>query len=204
MARRRRTNGPGGGRPTPRSGGRLLSVIIWLATVILVLALMTFVSRSLARPAGDSHPAAAASKEQPIDGIQCNAGEQTAYHIHTHLTIYDRGHTITIPANTGIPYGDCLYWLHTHDTSGIIHIEAPAAFRPRLGEFFDIWGQPLSRRAAGPARVRAGQRMRVYVNSGRYGGDPRLIGLADHRSITIEIGPPFLPPVLYDFVANGY
>ena len=46
--------------------------------------------------------------------------------------------------------GGCLYWIHTHDASGIIHIEAPDINPPQggpytLGMLFDIWGQPLDR-----------------------------------------------------------
>jgi len=40
---------------------------------------------------------------------------------------------------------DCLYWLHTHVADGIIHIETPGERSFTLGEFFDIWNQPLVR-----------------------------------------------------------
>jgi hypothetical protein len=44
--------------------------------------------------------------------------------------------------------GAGFFWLHTHDTSRVIHIESPAVRRYTLGEFFDLWGQPL-----GPEQV---------------------------------------------------
>ncbi len=39
-----------------------------------------------------------------------------------------------------------LHVLHTHDGSGIIHVELPfaPASAPTLGQFFQIWGEPLS------------------------------------------------------------
>ncbi len=33
----------------------------------------------------------------PVDGIYCDALEQTAYHIHAHLTIYINGKQVAIP-----------------------------------------------------------------------------------------------------------
>jgi hypothetical protein len=30
--------------------------------------------------------------------------------------------------------------LHTHDTSGIIHVESPTVRSFTLGEFVDLWG----------------------------------------------------------------
>jgi hypothetical protein len=38
-----------------------------------------------------------------------------------------------------------MYWIHTHDSTGWIHVEAPRKIRATLGQFFDVWGQPLSR-----------------------------------------------------------
>src|SRR5437868_3603602 len=75
-----------------------------------------------------------------IDGLSCDPTEQVNYHVHAHLTIANRGSLSYPPANVGIHLLDhlCLYWLHTHDNSGIIHIEAPHPIRPTLGNFFDI------------------------------------------------------------------
>src|SRR5579859_425038 len=82
-----------------------------------------------------------------IDGISCDFAEASTYHVHAHLSIVVDGKEVAgPPANTGIHFEHlCLYWLHTHDSSGIIHIEAPHRISPTLGNFFDIWGQPLSR-----------------------------------------------------------
>jgi hypothetical protein len=128
-----------------------------------------------------------------IDGIPCVASEQLTYHVHAHLTIVDSGKRYTPPGNIGISLLHlCLYWLHTHDDSGIIHIEAPNQIAPTLGNFFDIWGQPLSRRQVWHFTVNRGHSMRVFVGHQLITGDPRSIKLFFHTIVTVEIGPPFV------------
>lgn len=81
--------------------------------------------------------------------------EGTAQHYHTLLVIDVNGVQQMVPWYIGIepqntsqshecPSGQ-LHVLHTHDGSGIIHNELPAAIKatPTLGDFFQIWGQPL-------------------------------------------------------------
>ena len=88
---------------------------------------------------------------QTIDGIACGAQEYATLHVHTHLAIYFNGKQMQVPEFIGFApnlAGGCLYWIHTHDASGIIHIEAPDIAPPQggpytLGMLFDIWGQPL-------------------------------------------------------------
>ena len=54
------------------------------------------------------------------------------------------------PVAEQTPYGpfygaqQCYYWLHTHASDGVIHIESPSARVYTLGNFFDEWNQPLS------------------------------------------------------------
>jgi hypothetical protein len=135
---------------------------------------------------------------QPVANIQCETGEQLATHYHSHVDILYKNQPVSIPANTGIPPGSsCLYWLHTHDTTGIIHIEAPRGQGSRqftLGDFFKIWGQPLSRTRVATIPVGSGTQLRVWVNGIPYTGDPSKIVLKNHEQIVIEIGPPYTEP----------
>jgi hypothetical protein len=72
-----------------------------------------------------------------------------AIHFHPHITITINGQQQVIPANTGIPLDASgnpvgFYSIHTHDTSGTIHVESPTAGRTFfLHDFFDIWGMPF-------------------------------------------------------------
>jgi len=39
--------------------------------------------------------------------------------------------------------GKCFYWLRSHTADGIIHVESPSQRVYTLGNYFDIWNQPL-------------------------------------------------------------
>jgi hypothetical protein len=131
---------------------------------------------------------------QTIDGIRCDQSEGAVFHIHQHLTILDRGKSVDVPSDVGRPLlGACLYWLHTHTADGIIHVESPVLRTFTLGNFFDIWGQPLSATAVGPVRFKKGS-IRVFLDGNRYSGDPRAIELALHADIVLEAGPPYVTP----------
>jgi hypothetical protein len=143
---------------------------------------------------------------QTVDGIACGTQEYATLHVHTHLAIFYNGKQIQVPQYIGFapnPAGGCLYWLHTHDASGIIHVESPQLSPPQggpftLGMFFDIWGQPL-----GPSNV-AGMAGPVvaYVNGSKYEGDLRAIELHSRQQVVLEIGTPAVPPPNYVFPAG--
>lgn len=138
---------------------------------------------------------------RPVDGIQCGAMEYSTLHVHSHLAIFDNGKQMQVPQFVGFApslAGGCLYWIHTHDPSGIIHIEAPDINPPQggpytLGMFFDIWGQPLS---ADDVAGLTGP-VTAFVNGMKYDGDPRTIPLAAHQQIVLEVGTPVVPPPNY-------
>ncbi len=176
---------------------------------VVVVALLLFAGHTLASGVVNSRATSGlvpTPKEAPgkvIDGVVgCNPGMEygTVYHVHMHLAMYDAGKPVTLPALIGFNDNhDCLYWLHTHDTTGIIHLEAPHHLVPTLGNFFDVWGQPLSATRMATYSVKPGQRMEVFLNMKPYHGNPRDIKLLAHATITIEIGPPFVKPQPYNF-----
>jgi hypothetical protein len=132
---------------------------------------------------------------EPVSGISCDAMEGQRLHTHQHLVILDRGKEVPIPPNVGQPLvRRCIYWVHTHTPDGIIHIEAPLDRTFTLGDFFDVWGEPLTRTTAAGAHAPKGRRLKVWVNDKPYTGDPRAIALTPHADIVIEAGPPFPKP----------
>jgi len=132
-------------------------------------------------------------KGETIDGIPCRVMDET-YHIHTHLSIVLNGQLLQIPNALGqVPAttttAGCFYQIHNHDASGRLHIESPVPVNYTLGNFFHIWGQPLSTTNVGGI---TGQPIVFYITDNgtttRYDGDPNAIGLTSHRLITIQIG----------------
>jgi hypothetical protein len=89
-------------------------------------------------------------------------------------------------------------WLHTHAADGVIHIESPVQRTYTLGEFFDIWGQPLNRRHVGPARGT----VTVLFNGRVFTGNPRRIPLLAHSQIELEVGRPLVAPEEITFPAG--
>ncbi len=125
--------------------------------------------------------------------------EELSYHVHAHLNIFIEGKQVNLPAQIGIPNGECVYWLHTHDLSGVIHIEAPEKRTFQLGTLFDIWGQPLSAIQVASYTTDSIHTFTFYVNGQEYTGDPRQIPLEAHTNIDIELGPPYPTPQPYQY-----
>jgi hypothetical protein len=152
-----------------------------------------------------------------VDDISCRSSMAATdtYHVHVHLDVFVNGHQERVPAGTGIvppraveqtPNGsfvdagssDCLYWLHTHADDGIIHVEAAAKQNFVLGQFFDIWGQPLGPDQVGPARGP----VVAFENGHRFAGNPRNIPLDSQAVIQLDVGNPVVPfkPMTFNVV----
>lgn len=141
----------------------------------------------------------------PVDGMTCrrNMAATDPYHVHVHVSIFVNGQQERLPAGAGIvpprasvqvPGGtfvdagssDCLYWLHVHADDGIIHVEAPQQENFVLGQFFDIWGQPLGPDQVGPARGP----VVAFDNGKQFTGNPRDIPLTSQSVIQLDVGTP--------------
>jgi hypothetical protein len=181
-------------------------IVVAAAVVVFIVVGRHPKSTNAGAPQIDTNPALLASTAaqaggQPVDGIEAGSKEQLLFHIHAHLAIYVNGQQKLVPYGIGIvpPYrlqstdsgpfvagGSNFYWLHTHDETGIIHIESPQQRTFTLGNLFDIWHQPLSPTQVGPA---TGQVV-ALVNNHPVGGDPRAIPLAAHDVIQLNVDTP--------------
>jgi hypothetical protein len=144
-----------------------------------------------------------------VNGITCGPTEQLVYHIHARLSVFKSGQSYVLPAGVGIPGskavdtnqgpiasgGSCIYWLHTHTTDGVIHIESPSKAIYTLGDFFDIWRQPLSGTRVGTLHGP----ITAFVNGKPWKKSPRDIKLLPHENIQLEIGQPAPPIVVTDW-----
>jgi hypothetical protein len=132
--------------------------------------------------------------------------EGTVIHIHQHLDIYVDGHPVTVPAGVGIDPAAGYAPLHTHDPSGIIHVESPTVRTYTLGELFAVWGVRFTPNCLGGSCAGGGRRMRVYVNGRPYQGDPTGLVLAPHQELVVAFGTaaqlPSPVPSSYPFPAG--
>jgi hypothetical protein len=208
---------PDNGRRGRPGGGSWRRLLLLGAAALLAAALGAgLLSRSGSSSSASAGPTTAgvaplaplddATSGRSIDGITAGTEEQLAFHIHAHLAVYVNGRPRAIPYGVGVlaplqlqqtpdgPFvvgGAGFYWLHTHDTSGVIHIESPIQRRYTLGEFFDVWGQPLGPNQVGPVRGP----VTILVDGAVRGGDPRDIPLDAHSMIQLDVGTvvPFRP-----------
>lgn len=145
---------------------------------------------------------AGGAQGNPVDTIPCGTGAD-AEHYHSHVSLIVNGKQVALPLGVGIQHavvegdslaiaGTCFYWLHSHDRTGIIHVEPSVTGHTfTLGEYFDVWGQPLT---SGNVAGNQGT-VTVYIDGARYFGDPRAIVLSAHQQITVEVGARVAPPV---------
>ncbi len=70
--------------------------------------------------------------------------EKLAMHIHAKLKILVDGVEVKVPANIGILPDGRMRVIHTHDETGVIHIESPKPAEFTLGDFLKIWGKNLT------------------------------------------------------------
>jgi hypothetical protein len=111
------------------------------------------------------------------------------FHIHALLRIYVDGILSPVPANVGIDRARGIYpSLHTHDKTGIIHMESTLPHRFLLGDFFAVWGVKLGPDRVGGLTGLGGDKLHFYAN-GRPLRDPAAHQLRDGDAIVIGYGP---------------
>ena len=135
-----------------------------------------------------------------ISGVECNRSEQLNHHIHSHLDIFVNGVQQEIPSDIGILSSpSCLYWLHTHSSDGLLHVEAPETREFTVGQFLDIWQQTHNSTALFDS-VANMPPATAYIDGERFEGDYRSAPLESLKQIVLVYGtPPENIPADYDF-----
>lgn len=95
--------------------------------------------------------------------LACTSDMATQFHIHPSLKIEVNGADVTIPADIGIRTS-CMNALHTHDMTGLIHIESPEKRDFTLADFFAVWQQPFSQSQVLGNKIDASHHITVTVN----------------------------------------
>ncbi len=182
---------------------------------------------------GDPGALAAGGGQGPtgntVDNIPCEITMPTQYHVHAFVGLFVNGKQIALPDAIGIVnphgeftdsdgwmnqeiYGNCFYHIHTHDSSGLVHIEDQnTAGVPITGtifnlqNFLDIWGisvTPMSfgtfpgpvtvytsgQFARGPCSGAPGSCEVGSTNYSVYTGSYSNLSLYSHEVIWFEVG----------------
>ncbi len=158
---------------------------------------------------------------QTVDGMPCASTMPNTYHVHAFVGIIINGRHYALPDGIGMKnpggdityagfnnwteYASCYYYMHTHDASGVVHIESPQSVPPTTSiytvkNFFDVWGQPISSTQIGPftgtvrayvAQVPLHTSQITHAMYTTYTGNPATIPLKSHTTVWLQIGPMY-------------
>jgi len=135
-------------------------------------------------------PASAPGLAERLNVLALPPVGDESYHIHAMLRIYVDGQPVPVPADIGLdPATGVVSPLHTHDGSGIVHMEAARPYPFTLGEFFDVWGVRLTASALGGYTNAGGKTVQVYAN-GKPVADPVGYVMHSHDRIVVGFGTP--------------
>ncbi|MFD7298225.1 hypothetical protein ACFV9W_33485 [Streptomyces sp. NPDC059897] len=149
-----------------------------LSGVALAAVAVTVLTGAAPAPASDDWAAPAPRDvEARVEaaGLKMLDSEKLTMHIHPHLTVYAGGRQVTVPADIGIDRSGGkprFSPLHTHDTSGTVHVESAQWKDFTLGQFLTEWG------------VRP--ECRAEVDGAPVAGDPARIVFQDRQEITLR------------------
>jgi hypothetical protein len=148
----------------------------------------TAVGRDTAPPWAAPTDAAAAVRAA---GLAMLGEEGNVIHIHAHLDVTVDGQPVVVPGGIGIGRsGQGISPLHTHNASGVIHIESPVKRAYTLGEFFTEWDVSLSPGNVGGLHAGDAKTLRVFVNGVQVTGNPAALIINAHDEIAVIYGDP--------------
>jgi hypothetical protein len=137
-------------------------------------------------------------------GLPLLASQGNVLHIHAHLDLFVNAKRVPVAAGVGINQGSgFLSPLHTHDRTGVIHIESPTKEQYTLGQVFAVWGVRFTPSRLGGYRTTSSRPIRFYVDGKPYENDPTRLVLSAHQEIAVVVGKaPSRIPASYRFAAG--
>jgi len=138
-------------------------------------------------------PVGIGARFHPPPASRC-ASSESGRRAQVHVELFARRRVVLIPAGIGVAR-DCA--LRTTAPTGVV--EFVARMNPTLGDFFSVWGQPLShsRLAGFVGRVQA------YVGGRPWRGDVRDVPLRPQGQITLVVGGLVQPHAFFLFPTAG-
>jgi hypothetical protein len=139
-----------------------------------------------------------ASKRVAAAGLIGTPSESLAVHYHVHLDILVNGRAEPVAASIGRDDDSFFSPLHTHATSGMIHIEAPSDQTFTLGMLFTEWGVRLDGNCVG-GYCEPAMPIVAYVDGHRSSDAVSAIVFRKGEEIALVIGePPSVIPSRWD------
>ena len=123
---------------------RKKSNIIWIVAIVVVVVGLLFLAQF-------TNPEKQAKNRMAKAGIECISvnDSELKQHFHPKLMINVEGNNEVIPADIGV-FQDCSAEIHTHDTTGELHIETTNPDKKfTIGQFFAVWGKSIMRNGYG-------------------------------------------------------
>lgn len=136
-----------------------LSFIFW-SIFIIILFIFLIWSSNFSKKSLEKKNLLETSREV---ALSYTTDEQTQFHIHPNISIIINGINETIPANLGISSLG-MTSIHTHDSSGVIHIESPVKKDFVLADFFAVWKKEFSKNQLLNQKIKNPSNITVTVN----------------------------------------
>lgn len=185
---------------------------MWLvgSAVVIVLTVVTTITVTALNHGDDTAPTASGVTSAPpwpapadaaarakAAGLKVAGMEGAALHTHQHLSVSVDGTPVAVPANIGVQQGG-MSALHTHDTSGIVHVESAKVQPFTLGQLFTEWNVAVrDGQVGGYVDGKNGRHVAVFVNGTRSSTPLPDLKLQDQQDIAIVItrgaGTPIAP-----------
>ena len=130
--------------------------------------------------------------------------EGTTMHEHADVQIFVHGTGEPVPTDIGIDASKgTIQSIHTHDDTGLVHLESSQSREFTLGEFFGVWGVRFTPSCLGAYCNEGNNRLQVFVDGDEVTGSPQDVQLDDQTVIVVTYGTPTeLPdpiPSSFDF-----
>jgi hypothetical protein len=189
---------PAPGRPSPGRAATATKPRFPVAWAVAGVVLVTIVAIAVINgmSGGSSSPSSGAATPASAElvhntklaNVPLLTAEGVATHIHTSLVVMVNGKEKQVPAGIGIDADSGhIAALHTHDTSGLIHLESAKENDDyTLEQFLTVWGMPTD--AAGRcAFFGATSPCTITVTSKDSGKVPLDVRLKDYDTLTLTV-----------------
>ena len=130
--------------------------------------------------------------------------EGTTMHEHADVEIFVHASKEPVPTDIGIDASKgTIQSIHTHDDTGLVHLESSQSREFTLGEFFGVWGVRFTPSCLGAYCNEGNNRLQVFVDGEEVDGSLQDVQLDDQTVIVVTYGTPTeLPdpiPSSFDF-----